>query len=162
MDSLSSYLANQDHGVFTYFSVLLDDPLFALLITALAFLLVVKVKTPRASPLFLSLVVAFFSVPFLKGLFAVARPCPEFIAKIACPSSASFPSGHATVSGAFLLASVGTPLFLPFLTLAILVSISRVYLGIHYLADVAAGIALGFVLYAFSERLYYVYRKAIG
>jgi undecaprenyl-diphosphatase len=60
-------------------------------------------------------------------------------------ADASFPSEHAT--GAFAIAAgVGTyrhRLGLVLLTLAALTAFSRVFVGIHYPADVAAGAAIG-------------------
>ena len=57
------------------------------------------------------------------------------------PAAASFPSGHAATAFA---AAVAVALFYPrlgrpLLALAAVVALSRVYLGVHYLLDVAAG-----------------------
>jgi len=57
----------------------------------------------------------------------------------------SFPSGHAAI--AFMIAaffSVRHPRWSPiFLALALMVGLSRVYLGLHYPSDVLAGAAVG-------------------
>ena len=61
------------------------------------------------------------------------------------PDSASFPSGHtatafaAAVAVALIYPRLGRPL----LALAVVVGISRVYLGMHYALDVTAGMVLG-------------------
>ncbi|MCJ7479093.1 MAG: phosphatase PAP2 family protein [Candidatus Nanohaloarchaeota archaeon QJJ-7] len=75
----------------------------------------------------------------------VARPRPDlpYLFESAGMGS-SFPSGHATI--AFLLATVlyreyGRPAFL--FTLAGLVAVSRLYIGVHYPSDVIAGALLG-------------------
>lgn len=57
----------------------------------------------------------------------------------------SFPSGHTTASFSIATAiAVNIPrLSILVFTIAIIVAISRIYLGVHYPTDVAAGIFLG-------------------
>lgn len=69
----------------------------------------------------------------------------------------SFPSGHTTAS--FSLATtiaVNMPRFtLIVFVLAFIIGMSRIYLGVHYPTDVAAGIILG-VLASLAIHLYFV------
>jgi undecaprenyl-diphosphatase len=61
------------------------------------------------------------------------------------PRDFSFPSGHAAAgfAGALVLGA-HAPAFAPvFYALAVAVSLSRVYLGVHYPSDVAFGAFLG-------------------
>ena len=62
----------------------------------------------------------------------------------------SFPSGHAyyvTVNGiALALCYGGFYSFLLMFGLAIMVAVSRIYLGVHYLTDVSASIVLGILV----------------
>jgi undecaprenyl-diphosphatase len=64
---------------------------------------------------------------------------------VATPQSPSFPSGHAaTAFAAATVVAVFHPrLRVPIYTLAALVALSRVYLGVHFWLDILAGAALG-------------------
>jgi undecaprenyl-diphosphatase len=76
----------------------------------------------------------------------VADPLPESL--VDTPATYSFPSGHATVSFACAttLALAVPRLSIPLYTLAVLISFSRVYVGVHYPLDVLAGAILGIAI----------------
>jgi membrane-associated phospholipid phosphatase len=65
----------------------------------------------------------------------------------ATPTKLSFPSAHASTSfaGALAYSRVGSPAA-PLYALAVALSLSRVYLGVHYPSDVLAGALLGTAL----------------
>lgn len=66
----------------------------------------------------------------------------------------SFPSGHAGVSfaAAFVILKSRLPYIrIPALILAILIAFSRLYLGVHYPTDVAAGIISGLIISYIAE-----------
>ena len=73
------------------------------------------------------------------------EPGPEHIP---LPLSPSFPSSHASMgSVGFLTMTVLYPSWWPlFAALALTLDVSRVYLRVHYLADVLVGAALGLAL----------------
>jgi undecaprenyl-diphosphatase len=64
------------------------------------------------------------------------------------PASASFPSGHAATAfaAAVAVALVYPRLGRPLVALAVVVALSRIYLGMHYVLDVAAGASLGIAI----------------
>lgn len=94
---------------------------------------------------------------------AVDRPRPTTATLVDIPTSASFPSGHATTAFA---AAVALSLLVPRMTfwalpLAAAIACSRVYLEVHYWTDIAAGALLGtFVTIAVVRAVGAVRRRA--
>ena len=101
--------------------------------------------------LFSFMTISGISNTFLKGIFGVDRPYltyPSEIKEISSVSGYSFPSGHAMSSSAFfgffsLRNKDNIKIILFSGIIIILVSLSRIYLGVHYLSDVLVGIVLG-------------------
>jgi membrane-associated phospholipid phosphatase len=64
---------------------------------------------------------------------------------IVAPASPSFPSSHAAMAaaGAIALSVYAPDAWLLFATLAVLMAGSRVYLAVHHVSDVVAGLAVG-------------------
>ena len=79
----------------------------------------------------------------------ILRPRPEVIGVIALVTSTtlySFPSGHSsTAFSALPVMDIGFPkLKYLWIIIAVLVALSRLYLGMHYLSDIIAGAVLGY------------------
>lgn len=96
---------------------------------------------------------------WLKNLFHIPRPSLAEVKVLDNPGGYSFPSGHAQGSGTFwtyCATRIKRRWFTITAAVAIfLVSLSRPYLGVHYLTDITAGAALGIGLalaYAYAER----------
>ncbi|MGD9694242.1 MAG: phosphatase PAP2 family protein [Thermoleophilia bacterium] len=107
---------------------------------------------PRPAPLTpLLALAAYFAASGAARLLKVAvdrdRPPLDGAADalVALPGDASFPSGHAATAfaAAVVVGAAHPRLRAPLLALAGMVALSRIYLGVHYPLDVAAGGALG-------------------
>lgn len=119
------------------------------LVAALAAALLHRRGSRREAALLVSAYAGALAI--LGGLkWGFGRPRPEFVEPLAQESTPSFPSGHATVSTAV----VGAVCFVVarrvrgrarFATIAagalvvLAIGFSRLYLGVHYVSDVAAG-----------------------
>lgn len=100
----------------------------------------------------------------LKPLVGRVRPCvvdPAVELLVACPTDASFPSGHTASSFAAVgaLRAAGSRLWLPGLALAVLIAVSRLYLYVHWPTDVLFGALLGWGLGYLAR---WLLRKAEG
>ena len=101
--------------------------------------------------LWLALLLSFLIVDdVVKPSFGRARPFEVMEIQMidARPASASFPSGHAAMA---MAGTLGVTRMLPhsgwiLWPVALLIAISRVYLGVHWASDVAAGIVLGLAI----------------
>lgn len=88
----------------------------------------------------------------LKPIFRRDRPFeafPMLEPLVKRPKDRSFPSGHTSASFAVaivLLAMLPLPVGLIFMAVACLIGLSRVYLGVHFPTDVAAGAAVGTIV----------------
>lgn len=118
--------------------------------------------TARILPLLVSVGGSAMTVYILKHVFHRARPLAE---ALYLETSSSFPSGHATMAMAlygFILYTVWKHdkhylknSFVFFLAiLIILIGLSRLYLGVHYLSDVLVGYVIGFIWLLLSIKLH--------
>lgn len=98
----------------------------------------------------LALVLSFL----IKDVVAEARPCDILFAKIACPADFSFPSGHAIVVFTVAMAFLNKRSFPFYLAYALLVGLSRVYLGVHTISDIAGGLALAPFVYYMTDEIW--------
>ncbi len=98
--------------------------------------------------LFVSWIVGEVTIKSLVGRVRPIEQLPEEEHIIKRPRHSSFPSGH--TSSAFSVVAVvivrcNVYVLIPVLIMACLVSFSRLYLRVHYLTDVLAGVVVGLV-----------------
>lgn len=89
-----------------------------------------------------------FAAIFAKNMFSMPRP-PEYLHKLQ-ENEFGFPSGHAQVSSGFWgymgFRTKNTRLIIAGIVAILSISLSRIYLGVHYLGDVVGGIIFGLSL----------------
>lgn len=131
----------------------------SLFIIFIVFLLIVLKKFEKKTiiPLAMSLITTWILVEYiLKIVFNRLRPIIDASEHIlfTCPSTYSFPSGHAAISfsAAYILSNNDKKRAPLYYTFAVLISYSRIYLGCHYISDVVAGAILGTLISIFIKK----------
>jgi undecaprenyl-diphosphatase len=164
-ESLLENLIYLDTSLFYLFNVKLQNSFFDFLLPILTnldywriplglmvtLLLIFGKKKGRITVLLLVLGIALSDQlcnNVLKPLIQRIRPCnvlENIHLLVNCTRAYSFPSSHAMniFTGCLLLSYSYRKIRLFFLIIAILVSYSRVYVGVHYPFDVLAGVVLG-------------------
>lgn len=144
----------------------MGDPISIIIICFVLFIFS-KTRIRFAIPLSMAIIVSTLSNLFLKELFARERPD---ILRLVNETSYSFPSGHSMANSSLYMMAillinayiknkkVKLPLIILFAVLPVLIGISRVYLGVHYIGDVIGGFLLGItisiMLFAYWKKVY--------
>jgi undecaprenyl-diphosphatase len=151
-DIREPWLTEAAKGVTQLGSAAVTLPLTALL----AVLLAARRRWAEAAILVVATAIIYAGVQELKD--ATARPRPPN--PLTSYSGSGFPSGHAAHAVIYPWVALtltvrlrpgmagGSALLITGVVLAVLVGLSRVYLGVHYLSDVSAGWALGVAAFA--------------
>lgn len=123
-------------------------------VSLVAVLLLLR-QSRRADALLVSLAVSGAEILTLALKLGFRRERPFFPDPLATESTFSFPSGHATVSAAVFGAvalvvarrleswRLRVAVFAAAAVLVLLIGFSRLYLGVHFLSDVLAGLTAG-------------------
>jgi len=160
-----TFLADLDTALFRFINITLANPVTDavmpfvthrehwLLAVVLAVGILIHSHKLKSVPILLGVAIVFAacdqaSAHLIKPLVDRVRPCnvvPDVHLLVGCTEARSFPSAHATNSlgcAVFLAWSVPRWRWVYF-ALALLVSLSRVFVGVHYPFDVVGGWCLG-------------------
>lgn len=129
---------------------------FVKLILFISILYIITLGTKKSKFVLLIVVIGIvftdqISSQFLKNYFQRLRPCFELEninLLVSCGGGFSFPSSHAanSFSVAYLLAMFYKNFKNYYYFLAILISYSRIYVGVHYPIDIIIGAILGIII----------------
>lgn len=137
-------------------SAFLNDPVAgaifsALLVVALSFIFREQRKIPFImTAIMVALLLGLASKSFLQE----ERPCVETPGKIPCPLDFALPSLHALLAFTLVVLSVGSRSFAAYLVFALFIAFSRVYLGVHTISEVAAGLAMALFACVMNEMIW--------
>jgi membrane-associated phospholipid phosphatase len=139
---------------FTFVSLLIGNEfVFSLVLGALVFF--TERRPQKRKKIILAILITFLLVVALKNVFAVQRPCRGELAESGCPdlflSEYSFPSGHAAMAFLVMVAFLDKPTFPLFWAFALLVSATRLYLGVHTFEDIAGSLVLAPIAYYITD-----------
>ncbi len=167
---ISSFIANLfPHSTFfdSFFSFLSLEGL-TIIIWALILLFFISINEKRHKEFILYFLLSFITTYFLvniviKNIVKRERPyVAQNLTAAMCPIDYSFPSGHASgaFAGAVVFAAYDKKRKWMYFTLAVLISVSRIYLFCHYFFDVIFGALIGYGI-GKAFLIYLPYRKKI-
>ena len=140
------------------------ETLVKIVVTAVLALVMYAVWRRWVEPLLLALSLILEAAAFITVTWIVGRPRPDVVRLEDSPVGSSFPSGHVAAAAAYSAIavivfwhtrsrwaralSVALSIAIP-----VVVGLSRMYRGMHYLSDVIAGVVLGAVSVAITTKI---------
>ena len=131
------------------------DKINGLVILSFFFLyFIIKKEYKTIKPYIINIILVYIVSYIIKFLVHRPRPSLEFlplIIKTGYSSVFSFPSGHAIAAFSILPFLKTKNEKITWFIIALLIALSRLYLGVHYLSDILAGAFFG-LLFAYSAK----------
>ena len=142
----------------------LAETLVKIVVTAVLALVMYAVWRRWVEPLLLALSLILEAATFITVTWIVGRPRPDVVRLESSPVGSSFPSGHAAAAAAYSAIAVivfwhtrnrWARALIVALSVAVpvVVGLSRMYRGMHFLSDVLAGVVLGVVSVAVTTMI---------
>lgn len=144
-------------------SVFLNDPVLGFGFAALLVIVVsLFFREQRKIPyIFTAVVLALLLGVAFKSFLQEERACVETPGKIPCPLDFALPSIHALLAFTLVVLAVGNRSFAVYLIFALFTTFSRVYLGVHTISEVAAGLAMAFLACVMNEIIWKKMKREI-
>lgn len=164
LDSTITYVINSflpHNSFFNYFFSFFSLRGNSILIWLVIMLFLIIFEEKRDKKFIIYFLIAFLTTVFLVNVVIkniVQRPRPT--TKISnCPKDFSFPSGHASTAfaAATVIAFYDKKRKWFYYSIAGFISLSRIYLGCHYLLDVVSGGIIGYVISLLLQTFLYTF-----
>ena len=149
MDALTLAINSINNEWITSISLIINNKIIYGIIL-IGIILFLEKKRDKRIKLFTSLILVSIVGVVLKEIFAIPRPCGELALKAVCDGY-SLPSIHAATAFTLALGFLDDKKYVLILIFAILVSLSRLYLGVHTFFDIGASIAITPIVYGFVD-----------
>ena len=158
VDLITGAALSVQNPLITQIGLLINNDLFY---AALILVLIVAAEGRNSKRLkvLLSLAIAVGLGILVKTALAEQRPCAG---EVWCPTGYSFPSLHATVAFALMIAFLNRKSYPAFLLFALFVSFTRLNLGVHIFRDIAGALPLAVIAYYIASLAWPRVEKRFG
>ena len=156
---ISLFFTSYRNNVFNAIAIFIDYVAWYILFTLVIIIILLRKEYNKIMPLIISLGLYLILTNGLKIIFSRPRPFVELENELVQTVNPyrSFPSGHAAAM--FTLLPFLSFIKITWITLSIIVMLSRVYLGVHYLSDVIFGMLLGLLINDLSYYFYGMFKQ---